>query len=372
MQFPPDIDRPPGRRDCSRPGFIDVQVNGGGGVLFNDTPTVEGIRAIGAAHRKFGTTGFLPTLITDTREKMAAAVEAVREASPRACRACSAFTWRARSSIPERKGVHDPQYMRPIEDEDIRIMTSLGSAGRTAGDARAGDGADAMRSCGLAEAGCARLRRAYRGRATRRSRRRATAGCVGYTHLFNAMPPLMGREPGPVGAALSTTTMHGVSLIVDLHHVSSAARCALRSRRSRPERAMLITDAMPPSGSDLTSFELQGRTIFRQDGRLTTADGTLAGSDLDMATAVRNADRFLDVGILRRRSRWPRSSRPSSSAWRIGSAGSRRATVRTSCCSTTSSTCAPPGSMASRRRSELGVRSRVCIAPYGAGVSRHA
>ena len=107
-------------------------------------------------------------------------------------------------------------------------------------------------------------------------------GLVGYTHLFNAMPPLMGREPGPVGAALDDDGAWR-SLIVDMHHVSAASlRVALAAAGT--ERAMLITDAMPTVGSDLTSFELQGRTVLRKDGRLATADGTLAGSDLDMAT----------------------------------------------------------------------------------------
>ena len=112
------------------PGFIDVQVNGGGGVLFNDTPTVDGIRAIGAAHRKFGTTGFLPTLITDTREKMAAAVAAVRDGLAAGVPGLLGIHLEGPFLNPERKGVHDAKYMRPIEDEDIRIMTSLG-AGRT-------------------------------------------------------------------------------------------------------------------------------------------------------------------------------------------------------------------------------------------------
>jgi N-acetylglucosamine-6-phosphate deacetylase len=123
----------------------------------------------------------------------------------------------------------------------------------------------------------------------------ARHGLRGFTHLYNAMPPLAGRDPGPVGAALdSPDTWCG--LIVDGHHVSDAAlRVAIAAKGT--ERMMLVTDAMAVTGTDLTSFELHGRTIYRQDGRLTTADGTLAGSDLDMASAVRNSVQRLGLAL---------------------------------------------------------------------------
>jgi N-acetylglucosamine-6-phosphate deacetylase len=111
-------------------------------------------------------------------------------------------------------------------------------------------------------------------------------GLTGYTHLYNAMPPLMGRAPGPVGAAMVDSDAF-CSIIADMHHVSALAlRLAIAARGS--ERTILVTDAMSPTGSDISSFELNGRTILRGGGHLTTADGTLAGADLDMATAVRN------------------------------------------------------------------------------------
>jgi N-acetylglucosamine-6-phosphate deacetylase len=275
------------------PGFVDIQVNGGGGVLFNETPTVEGIRAIGAAHRRFGTTGFLPTLITDSRQKMAAAVEAVRKGLDAGVPGLLGVHLEGPFLNPARKGVHDPQYMRPIEEEDIRIMTSLGRAGRTLvtlapemvpidAIVRLAE-ADVLVCAGHTAADYATLEDAR------------DCGLIGYTHLFNAMPPLTGREPGPVGGALDDADAWR-SLIVDMHHVSAASlRVALAAGGT--DRAMLITDAMPTVGSDASSFELQGRTVYRKDGRLTTADGTLAGSDLDMATAVRNTDRFLGVGL---------------------------------------------------------------------------
>jgi N-acetylglucosamine-6-phosphate deacetylase len=271
------------------PGFIDVQVNGGGGVLFNAERGVAGIRAIGDAHRRFGTTGFLPTFITDTRERMAEAIAAVGEGLAEGVPGLLGIHLEGPFLNPERKGAHDPRFMRPIEPEDIRLMTSLG-AGRTV-VTLAPEMVPLAAIERLAEAGvrvCAgHTAASYE--TLREARRR---GLAGYTHVFNAMPPLLSREPGPVGAALDDEEAW-CGIIADMHHVSEPVlRVALNARGARGrDRTMLVTDAMPTVGGDADEFELQGRTVFRRDGRLTTADGTLAGSDLDMATAVRNAVR---------------------------------------------------------------------------------
>ncbi len=272
------------------PGFIDVQVNGGGGVLFNDERNVEGIRKIGAAHRRFGTIGFLATFITDTRERMAEAVEAVRQGLATGVPGLLGIHLEGPFLNPERKGVHDPKFMRPIEEEDIRIMTSLG-AGRTlvtlAPEMVPVHAVSRLREAGIVVA-AGHTAASYD--ALKEARLR---GLSGYTHLFNAMPPLMSREPGPVGAALDDAEAW-CSLIVDMHHVSAASlRIALAAKGA--DRMMLITDAMSTVGSDLQEFALNGRRIVRRAGRLTTENGTLAGSDLDMASAVRNAVRHLGL-----------------------------------------------------------------------------
>jgi N-acetylglucosamine-6-phosphate deacetylase len=274
------------------PGFIDVQVNGGGGVLFNDARNVEGIRAIGAAHRRFGTTGFLPTFITDTRERMAEAVEAVREGLAACIPGLLGIHLEGPFLNPERKGVHEPKYMRPIEDEDIRIMTSL-AEGRTV-VTLAPEMVPPQALAQLTEAGV--IVSAGHTAARYETLQEAKArGLSGYTHLFNAMPPLMGREPGPVGAALDERQTW-CGLIVDMHHVSAPSmRVALAAKGA--ERVMLVTDAMPSVGSDMASFDLLGKAVYREKGRLTTADGTLAGSDLDMASAVRNTIGYLGVPL---------------------------------------------------------------------------
>jgi N-acetylglucosamine-6-phosphate deacetylase len=274
------------------PGFIDVQVNGGGGVLFNDARTVDGLRTIATAHRAYGTTGLLPTFITDTRERMSEAMEAMREALAARIPGVLGIHVEGPFINPERKGVHNPAYMRRMEDEDLAILTSL-TEGRTLVTlAPERNGMEAVAR--LASAGvlvCAGHTAGDYATITEACRH----GLRGFTHLFNAMPPLAGRDPGPVGAALdSDGTWCG--LIVDGHHVDDASlRIAIAAKGV--EHMMLVTDAMSVTGTNLMSFDLHGRTIYRKDGRLTTADGTLAGSDLDMASAVRNGVQRLGLAL---------------------------------------------------------------------------
>lgn len=265
------------------PGFVDIQVNGGGGVLFNDERTVEGIAAIGAAHRRYGTTGFLPTLITDTYQSMVEAVAAVDAALAAGVPGLLGIHLEGPFLNPERKGVHQPRYMRPVEDDDIALLTA-GTRGKTL-VTLAPEMVSTQFISQLATAGvlvsAGHTKASYETVVAARA-----AGLTGFTHLYNAMPPLVGREPGPVGAALDDGDAW-CSLIVDLHHVAAPSlRIALAARGW--ERTILITDAMSSVGSDLESLVLHGRTITRAEGRLTTDDGTLAGSDLDMASAVRH------------------------------------------------------------------------------------
>ncbi len=272
------------------PGFVDVQVNGGGGVLFNADPTVAAIRTIGEAHRRFGTTGFLPTFITDSREKMRAAVGTVRAALEAGVPGVLGIHLEGPFLNPARKGVHDAAYIRAFDDEDFAIATSLGR-GRTlvtlAPETVPPETIGRLVSAGVIVA-AGHTVASYEAIVTARRQ-----GLSGFTHLFNAMPPLSARAPGPAGAALEDRGCW-CGIIADLHHVAPAMlRLALAARGA--ERMMLVTDAMPSVGTDLAEFDLLGRTIRRANGKLTTLDGTLAGSDLDMATAVRNAITHLGV-----------------------------------------------------------------------------
>jgi N-acetylglucosamine-6-phosphate deacetylase len=276
------------------PGFLDVQVNGGGGVLFNDMPTVEGIRAIGAAHRKFGTTGFLPTLITDTREKMASAIEATRQALHTGVPGLLGVHLEGPFISAAYKGAHNDRHIRSMDDDDVRLMTSL-KAGRTFVTLSPEKKIVRMDQIAkLAEAGVviAAGHTAADYETLKEARRN---GVKGYTHLFNAMPDLKKREPGSVGAALDDKDAW-CSIIADLHHVSAPAlRIAIRAKGA--DKVMLITDAMSPTGTNAQSFHLTGQTVYRRNGRLEFANRTLAGADLDMTRAVRNAHAHLGVDL---------------------------------------------------------------------------
>jgi N-acetylglucosamine-6-phosphate deacetylase len=274
------------------PGFIDCQVNGGGGVLFNDEATVAGVAAIGRAHRRFGTTGFLPTLITDERHRMHDALRATETAIAAKVPGVLGVHLEGPFLNPERKGIHDSRFMRAIDDEDIaRIMAA--HAGRILMTI-APEKVSTQTIARLAAAGIV-LSAGHTTASFETIRAARDAGLTGFTHLFNAMPPLAGRHPGPVGAALDDPECW-CGLIVDLHHVSAASlRVAIAAKGW--ERMMLVTDAMPSVGWDKSTFTLLGRIVSRKDGKLTTEDGTLAGSDLDMASAVRNSVAVLGLPL---------------------------------------------------------------------------
>lgn len=265
------------------PGFVDVQVNGGGGVLLNDAPTVEGVATICDAHAGFGTTSLLPTLITDTPEVTARAVDAIKQAMAAATPGCIGVHLEGPFLSPERRGAHDAQLIRQMDDADVDAILAIGietllvtlSPERvpTRIIRRLADGGVIV-SLGHSNATYEQIMAA------------ADAGARGVTHIYNAMSPLTHRAPGVVGAALDSGALW-CGLIADGHHVHPAAiGVALRAKR-QPGRIFLVTDAMSTVGSDIQEFDLNGRRIRRQDGVLVLDDGTLAGSDLDMMSAVR-------------------------------------------------------------------------------------
>jgi N-acetylglucosamine-6-phosphate deacetylase len=274
------------------PGFIDVQVNGGGGVLFNDDPSPESIRAIGAAHRQYGTTGFLPTLISDDLDTIAQAIAAVQSSLDAHHPGVLGIHIEGPFLNWARRGVHDPKHLRRLDNGVISLLCSL-RGGRTV-LTLAPEMATADMIAQLAAGGI--LVSAGHSDASYAQTAAAIAhGVRGFTHLFNAMAPLAPREPGIIGAALyDANTWCGI--IVDGHHVDPVMlKLALRCKRH--DRFMLVTDAMPPVGSPATSFILQGRTIHVVDGVCRDENGTLAGTGLNMATAMRNAVHLLGLEI---------------------------------------------------------------------------
>jgi N-acetylglucosamine-6-phosphate deacetylase len=274
------------------PGFIDVQVNGGGGVLFNDDPTPESIRAIGAAHRRFGTTGFLPTLISDDLDTIARAIAAVQSALDAGMPGVLGIHIEGPFLNGSRRGVHDSKHLRLLDSSLVSLLSRL-RAGRTvltlAPEMTTPDIIAELAAAGI-------LVSAGHSEASFTATTDAIAqGLRGFTHLFNAMARLEPRAPGIVGAALyDESTWCGI--IVDGHHVDPIVlKLALRCKRH--DRFMLVTDGMPAVGSSAPSFVLQGRTIRVIDGICRDENGTLAGTALDMAAAVRNAVSLLGLDI---------------------------------------------------------------------------
>jgi len=274
------------------PGFIDTQVNGGGGVLFNDVPTADGIAAIGRAHRRFGTTGFMPTLISDDLEQVARSIGAVDEAIAAGVPGVLGIHIEGPFLNVARKGIHLADHIRAADGEGLAVLRRPGRGRRMV--TIAPEMIDPAQLHELVDAGL--LVCAGHTNATYEITRRALdQGLRGFTHLFNAMSPLASREPGVVGAALADDrTWCGI--IVDGAHVSPVVlQIALRA--TRRERFMLVTDAMPTVGAATKSFTLQGKTINVRNGVCVDDSGTLAGSDLDMATAVRNAVDMLGLDL---------------------------------------------------------------------------
>ena len=272
------------------PGFIDLQVNGGGGVLLNDQPTVEGIAAIAAAHRRFGTTGLLPTLISDELEVVEQAITAVDAAIEQGVPGVLGIHIEGPFLNQVKKGIHDAAKFRTLDADAIELLSSL-KRGRTLVTL-----APELAPPGAIRALAARgviVAAGHTNGTYEEVRAALDEGLAGFTHLYNAMSQLGSRAPGAVGAALDDHESW-CGLIVDGHHVHPAAlRIALAAKGA--DRLLLVTDAMPTVGSDVKEFELGGQRIIADDGRCVAPDGTLAGSDLDMATAVRNAERLMGV-----------------------------------------------------------------------------
>lgn len=274
------------------PGFIDCQVNGGGGVLFNDAPSVDTIRTIGAAHRRFGTTAFLPTLISDDLTVVARAIAAVREALDAGVPGVLGIHIEGPYLSVARRGVHSASKLRTLDAGAVELLSSLGK-GRTlvtlAPEMTQPEligrlvQAGVIVSAGHTNATYAEVRAAL------------DQGLSCFTHLFNAMSQLTAREPGAVGAALEDSRSW-CGIIVDGVHTSPVVlRLAMRVKLR--ERFVLVTDAMPSVGTEARSFTLQGRTITVEGDICRDEDGRLAGSNIDMASCVRNAVRLLDLPL---------------------------------------------------------------------------
>ncbi|MFQ3337426.1 MAG: N-acetylglucosamine-6-phosphate deacetylase [Colwellia sp.] len=274
------------------PGYIDLQVNGGGGILFNDSPSVDNLKLIMAAHARFGTTAMMPTLITDTFEVMQQAADAIAQAISEGVPGIVGVHFEGPHLSVEKKGTHCADYIRPLSTDEWQILSrqDIGQVIVTlAPETVSNDDVKRMVELGI------KVCLGHTNADYQTTQQAIDAGASGFTHLFNAMSPLQGREPGVVGAALLNNNT-SCGLIVDGFHVDYAS-CKLAIQAKPQGKIFLVTDAMPPVGSDLTQFALYDRTVYVDNGKLTSTTGELAGSSLDMASAVKNTHQMLGIEL---------------------------------------------------------------------------
>jgi N-acetylglucosamine-6-phosphate deacetylase len=274
------------------PGFIDCQVNGGGGVLLNDHPTVEGISAIAAAHRRFGTTGMLPTLISDDLSVVARTIAAIDAAIVAGVPGILGLHIEGPFLNEGKRGIHDAAKFRRLDATAIELLSSL-KHGKTL-VTLAPELTDDASIAGLVARGVIVV--AGHSLATyERMQSGFAAGLRGVTHVYNAMTQLESRAPGVVGATFDHPDCFA-GIIADGHHIHPASMRVAYIAMG-PARLMLVTDAMPSVGAMNKDFILAGQHITVTDGMCRAADGTLAGSDLDMASAVRNAISMMKIDL---------------------------------------------------------------------------
>jgi len=274
------------------PGFIDLQVNGGGGVLLNNEPTKNGVKTMLAAHQLFGTTAMLPTLITDTVSVMNQAADAIAGAINDGVTGILGIHFEGPNLSIAKKGAHSSQYIRKISkpEWDILARQDIGQIAVTV----APENIDASDINRLVQIGI----KVFLGHSNAdfaTAQAAIDAGATGFTHLFNAMSPMTGREPGMVGAAFKND--HAIcGLIVDGHHVDYQS-CQIALKTKPKGTVVLVTDAMSVVGTDIERFDFFDREIIRTGTKLNSTTGELAGSALDMASAVKNAHTYLNISL---------------------------------------------------------------------------
>jgi N-acetylglucosamine-6-phosphate deacetylase len=267
------------------PGFIDLQVNGGGGALFNNDPTGTGIRTICEAHARYGTTALMVTFITDRPELKRVAIAAGEQAYTHGSAGYLGLHLEGPHLSVARKGTHDPALIRPMTEADLTYLEGVAGSFGLAMITVAPESVTAEQVKRLVAAGY-RVSLGHTDTPCADVTPYVEAGASMVTHLFNAMSQLGNREPGLVGAALASPALH-CGLIADGFHVDPVSMRVALAAKQGPAHIFLVTDAMSTIGSDETSFDLNGRTVYRRDGRLTLADGTLAGADIDMLSCIR-------------------------------------------------------------------------------------
>lgn len=274
------------------PGFVELQANGGGGVLFNDHPTLEGIQTILKAHRQFGTVAMLPTFITDTPDRLAQAMQAIREGIAQGVKGLIGGHFEGPFINVGKKGTHQPDFIRTPNSNDYDLYNATGLGNSLVTLAPECVPQDFIRH--LSHQGfCINAGHTL---ASKDDMLNASqVGLGGVTHLYNAMPPLQGRNPAVIGSAANLGLYCGI--IADGIH-SDAFSLHVAYRLMGKERLMLVTDSMHTIGApEIESFTLTGQTIFVKGDRLVNENGSLAGAHITMIQSVHNAIKLMQVSL---------------------------------------------------------------------------
>lgn len=270
------------------PGLIDLQLNGCGGVQFNDDPTQiteTTLDIMQQTNERFGCTSYLPTLITSNNELMALAVKTMRaylNQPQKQFRALGLHLEGPYLSLAK-KGTHDAKLIRPADEQMVNFLCDNADVIKmiTLAPEEVNDevitrlaNAGIVISAGHSNSTYAQAKQAF------------SAGLTCSTHLFNAMPYVTGREPGLVGALLDTPEIYS-GIIVDGHHVAwSNVRLA---KAMKADKLILVTDATAPAGTEMSTFHFAGKTIYHRDGACLDENGTLSGSAATLIKCVENS-----------------------------------------------------------------------------------
>lgn len=273
------------------PGFFDIQVNGGGGVLLNTSPTRDGVLAIAAAHRALGTTALLPTVITDSADIMDAAADAVIAAHGQA--GVMGIHIEGPHIAVARKGTHNPTHIRPLDERTFATVARLRAANVPVLVTLAPEAVQPGQIAQLGQMGAV-VSIGHSDATLEQVREAEAEGVHLFTHLYNAMSPMLNRAPGVTGAAITSGAY--CSVICDGIHVAPEMLQIAIAARPVGDRMILVSDAMPTVGGP-EAFDLYGRSIRVEDGRLVNAEGSLAGAHTTMAQSLRFAVARLGVPL---------------------------------------------------------------------------
>ncbi|QQE63858.1 N-acetylglucosamine-6-phosphate deacetylase [Leptolyngbya sp. BL0902] len=281
--LPSDLPRQEGSGWVAAPGFIDLQLNGCGGVMFNDAITPDTLSTMHRTNLRSGTTSFLPTLITTSDQAMEQAIAVVDAYRRQYPHRVLGLHLEGPYLNPKRRGIHDGRYVRPADDA---MMTQMIEAGpeRVRLITLAPEQVSAAQIRRLVEAGI-RVSAGHSDANFEAAIAGFEAGIRMVTHLFNAMSPWMGRSPGLVGAAFSRPDVYA-GIIVDGHHVHFDS--VQLAHRLKGDHLVLVSDATPPVGTAMASFIIGGQEVFYREGKCVSAEGTLGGSALTLIEAVRH------------------------------------------------------------------------------------